>query len=371
LAIVLIMLQPLTPELLAASRLVTDPLADQAVGAFFAQAAANAAPDGTPAQASHPQWAALAQTEAGQALWQATAELPAWANPALLAQGAAFFDQHAQTIMSLLGFLSLPYCYAAADGARVLYRSERIQADTTRRLAETAHFVLSVTGPAAFAPGGPGFEMVRQVRLMHAAVRYHIGRGGRWDAAAWGPPINQEDMAGTNLAFSFIVLRGLRRLGIAVDPAAAQAYLHLWNVVGWLLGVGPALLPTTEREADRLDRLIAARHFKKSEVGVALTASLVASIEQTFKGTPPGRIKGFVPAYMRYLMGDAVADLLELPPAGWLPGATVRLLAAYQAFNRGRGLSRAEMLANIHRNHGAIAYPLPQQVGGLGKPNPA
>jgi hypothetical protein len=332
------------------------------VGAFFAQAQANGTMEGAQAQAAPPQWAAVAQTEAGQALWPITSELPPWANPELLAQGAAFFDRHAQTIMSLLGFLSLPYCYAAADGARVLYRSQRIQADTTRRLAETAHFVLSVTGPAAFAPGGPGFDMVRQVRLMHAAVRYHIGRSGRWDEAAWGLPINQEDMAGTNLAFSFIVLRGLRRLGIPVDPAAAQAYLHLWNVVGWLMGVRPELLPATEREADRLDRLIADRHFKKSEIGVALTASLVASIEQTFKGTPPGRIKGFVPTYMRYLMGDTVADLLDLPPAGWLPGATVRLLAAYQAFKGGRGLSRAEMLANIQRNHGAIAYPLPQKV---------
>src|SRR4051812_23567996 len=46
-------------------------------------------------------------------------QLPAWADPALMKAGATFFAKHAQMIMNLLGLLSLPYCYTAANGSMV------------------------------------------------------------------------------------------------------------------------------------------------------------------------------------------------------------------------------------------------------------
>src|SRR5690349_20672991 len=53
-------------------------------------------------------------------------ELPDWADEEKLLKGSRFFIRHSDTIMSLLGLLSLPYCYAAADGAMVLYLTERL-----------------------------------------------------------------------------------------------------------------------------------------------------------------------------------------------------------------------------------------------------
>jgi hypothetical protein len=343
-----------TTDQLAQARQECDPLADELVTYFFDQGQAAILQQ---LMAGAGEW-----PEVAQAFLARTSALPAWADAGLLAHAAGFFDRHAQAIMSLLGFLSLPYCYAAADGAQVLYRSGRIQADTQRRLAETAQFVLEVNSPGAFAPTGEGLAAVRKVRLMHAAVRYHVRKSGRWDEPRFGPPINQEDMAGTNLAFSFIVLRGLRKVGIAVDRDDAHAYLHLWNVVGWLMGVRDGLLPANERAAATLDRLIASRHFKKSEVGTALTAALLESIQQTFRQRPQGRLPGFVPAYMRFLLGDQVADLLDIPPRNWLGSKLVGVFNLVQAMQGGAGITRAEMLENIKRNHGKILFLAPEKL---------
>ncbi len=79
-----------------------------------------------------------------------SAELPTWANLKQMERGAKFFEANAQEVMAMLGYYSLPYCYAAADGAKVLWMSERIQKDTLKRLTETGQFVFDVSEVGAF-----------------------------------------------------------------------------------------------------------------------------------------------------------------------------------------------------------------------------
>ena len=50
-----------------------------------------------------------------------------------------------------------------------------------------------------------------------------ILRSGRWDAERWGAPINQHDMAGTQLLFSLAVLEGLRTLGFRITTTSPRA----------------------------------------------------------------------------------------------------------------------------------------------------
>ena len=59
----------------------------------------------------------------------------------------AFFKKHAQQIGLTLGFFSLPYSYLGANGAQVLWLTERIKNDTTRRLQETGEWVFAVNDP--------------------------------------------------------------------------------------------------------------------------------------------------------------------------------------------------------------------------------
>ncbi len=242
-----------------------------------------------------------------------TSPLPAFANALQMRQGAGFFARHFQPVLSLLGSYSLPYCYAAADGAQVLWLSERIYRDTFKRLQETGQFILDVLDQNAFAPAGKGIRSIQKVRLMHAAVRFHIRKSGQWNPA-WGEPINQEDMAGTQLAFSFIVLEGLTKLGFYYSSSEANAYMHLLKVIGAMLGVNEELLPSTTKEAYWLARRIGQRHFRKSEAGTGLTKALLACMQEV---VPAALGPGFMASYVRYLVGNDVADLLEVPPADW------------------------------------------------------
>jgi len=232
--------------------------------------------------------------------------LPDWANPRLMDQGMQYCADHAGAVSLLLGLYSLPYCYAGADGARVLWLSQRIHQNTQKRLEETGEWVAVVLQKANWA-NGKAVTYSLKIRLLHAAIRWFTLHGGQWDMT-WGYPVNQEDMAATNMAFSYIVIRGLRKTGVTA-PADEEAYLHHFNVVGYLLGVAPELLPLNLREAYHLDRLIAQRQFRPSEQGRGLTKSLLTAIE-TFL---PATLRNLPAAQMRFFLGDSLADLLGLP----------------------------------------------------------
>lgn len=275
--------------------------------------------------------------------FQSAAKLPLWADQKLMDQGTAFFANHATAIMNLLGLLSLPYCYAAADGARVLDLSERIKNKPEHRLNETADFVWDVMAPNAFKPDGKGFASILKVRLLHAAIRFYTGKSGKWDEAAWGLPVNQEDMAGTNLSFSLIVIRGLRKFGLTVSYPEQQAFMHLWNVIGFLLGVDERLLPETGKEALLLEEAIRLRNFKSSEHGQSLTKSLVAYFATVDANSPPKQTMQL----MRYLMGNDVADLLALPPQT-APISTVKFLQLISNFQVLRQINTKFSYQNQH-----------------------
>jgi hypothetical protein len=116
--------------------------------------------------------------------------------------------------------------------------------------------VFAVCQPDALSRFAEGFAMTVRVRLIHAQVRRLLLESGRWRDDAWGAPINQCHMAGTNLMFSVGVLDGLSRLGYRFEPVEREALVHLWRYAGYLLGVDPELLTADEIEGNRLLRLM-------------------------------------------------------------------------------------------------------------------
>jgi hypothetical protein len=247
--------------------------------------------------------------------------LPSGAEPKLMKAGAVFFARHSETIMSLLGLLSLPYCYTASNGAMVLYLSELIRKQTTKRLYDTAVFVWEVMGPDAFGKEGDAYAEILKVRVMHAAVRCYTLQSGQWDNS-WGVPINQEDMAGTNLSFSLIVIRGLRMLGFSVSEADQAAFMHVWGVIGYLTGLNDDLLPKNSKMAQKLDEAIKQRQFCLSTHGQELTQSLTDHILKVNKSKATANdILGL----MRYLLGEEIANMLAIN-APKLPGYKLTLI---------------------------------------------
>ncbi|MDX5321891.1 MAG: DUF2236 domain-containing protein, partial [Bacteroidota bacterium] len=122
-------------------------------------------------------------------------QLPEWADPKKIALAEDFFQTYQIYVYSALLFASLPYCYAAGDGAKVLYHSQRIQNQTGKRLSETGQYIMDFSEPGAFSPSGKAFKSILKVRFIHAAVRNRLLSEGNWNAS-WGVPVNMEDMAG-------------------------------------------------------------------------------------------------------------------------------------------------------------------------------
>lgn len=260
--------------------------------------------------------------------------LPPWLDVEKFERGQAFYSRNASDIMLLLGFLSLPYCYAAAHGAEVLIRSNRIKENPEIRLTETAQFVFDVMAPDAFEPGGEGFASIIKVRLMHAAIRWYIAQSDKWDDS-FGQPINQEDMAGTNLSFSLLPVRGLRKMGKKVSGEDAEAFIYYWNVVGHLLGVEEALLPASNKQAYLLEKRIRIRQFAPSASGRALTKSLLKYFERATVGTP---VEGLSGAFVRFLLGEEVSGLLDIEADSW----NDRKFGPYRTFLRLRNTFMAK-----------------------------
>ncbi|MFN3489262.1 MAG: oxygenase MpaB family protein [Emticicia sp.] len=233
--------------------------------------------------------------------------LPTFYDKKKLIRAADFYRENQQNIGLILGLYSLPYCYLGADGARVLYLSERIRKDTYKRLLETGNFLKEIMNYDNWQSERM-FVICLKVRLLHATIRYFTLHSKQWDLA-WGYPINQEDMLGTNLAFSLVVLRGMEKLGYAVDKSYEEAYLNTWNVIGFLLGVKQEMMPESYLEAVKIDKLIAERQFKQSVEGQELTASLM----QVVRSFAPSEITAdLLQSQSRMLLGEKYAKMLGI-----------------------------------------------------------
>ena len=260
------------------------------------------------------------QPEPVQTFFAEYAKLPDWAEPDRMKRGMAFFKKHAGLIGLALGTYSLPYTYMGADGVQLLWLTERIKNDTARRLQETGEWVFGVNNQKEWAVQRVGEGTIKaisrtlRIRLIHAGARWFGLHSGRWNNN-WGMPVNQEDMAGTNLAFSYIVLRGLRKAGVTATEQEEEDYLHHINVIGYLNGIVDEILPINLREAYHLDRAIARRQFRSSEAGIGLTRSLLNAIGAVAGRATgqPENVRNLAAAQMRFFLGDTHADALGIP----------------------------------------------------------
>lgn len=242
-----------------------------------------------------------------QSFLSVNSSLPNFYDKKKLIRATDFYRENQQNIGLILGLYSLPYCYLGADGAKVLYMSERIKNDTYKRLTETGNFLKAVMNYDNWQSERI-FAICLKVRLLHATIRYFTLHSKQWNMA-WGYPINQEDMLGTNLAFSLVVLRGMEKLGYAVDKSYEEAYLNTWNVIGFLLGVKKEIMPESYLEAVKIDKLIAERQFKESIEGQQLTASLM----QVVRSFAPSEITAnLLQSQSRMLLGEKYAKMLGI-----------------------------------------------------------
>lgn len=254
------------------------------------------------------------------AFFEAVERTPLWVDWSVVDGGGEVLLRAGVLGGLVLGIKSLVLGYASPAGNKPLVLSGRLQEQAARRVNETAKFVHATITPGSMRPHREGWLITLKVRLMHAHVRRMILKTGRWNDA-WGAPINQHDMLGTSLLFSVTLLEGLRDLGLRIPAASAAAYMQLWRWSGWLIGLEPELLVTTEAEGQRLVDLILATQGEPDDDARSLTRALLDApilMAKTRRELANARrVVRFSIAVCRELIGDAKADALQLPENSW------------------------------------------------------
>jgi hypothetical protein len=246
-----------------------------------------------------------------------TDQLPAWADQEKLLAGSRLFNRYGPEIVLMLFGASLPVLYASHPGSEVLVATARMTHNIHRRIIETGQFVFDVTAEDAWKPGGSGIRTSQKVRLMHAATRYYLLDDPNWQQhwrADWHVPICQDDLVGTMLSFSVTVLQSLEICNITLSAEEKEAYLHLWKVVGYLLGIDERLLPDHYEEAVMLMENWMRRNHRPSPAGREL---MQAMIDFWYLRVPGKIFDGVTTGWCRLWVGDQLADMLGVPPFNW------------------------------------------------------
>jgi hypothetical protein len=297
-----------------------DPLADAVIEAF---------------EALGPQrgWALLEQAfargiasvddapDALRALFAEIDHVPVWVDWSAIDRGGELLFRAGIAGGIVLGAKSLVLGYVSPAGNKPLVLSGRLKQQAARRLNETSRFVQAVCRPGGMRRHGDGFAITVKVRLMHARVRRMILQSGTWDEASLGAPINQHDMAGTQLLFSISLLEGLRSFGFKIATQESESYMHLWRYVSRLIGVDPEISVCSELEAQALADLIAATQDAPDADSRALTRALLESPHEGAK-TDEARRRATLTTnlgqgFVRALLGDEMADSLGVPRTPW------------------------------------------------------
>jgi hypothetical protein len=238
-------------------------------------------------------------------------QLPAWADTELIKVGEDVFWRFGPQIILILTCYSLPFCYLGREGVPVLAMTNRLSSNPKRRIVETAQMVIDCMSPGGLTtPNGRGLLTIQKVRLMHATIRGLARQSPSWKNE-YGLPVNQEDLVGTLMSFSYVAVDGLQKLGIQLTDTEQQAYIHCWNVIGHMLGVHDELLPANPAQAKALADAIAAHQFGPTQEGKDLTNALVEMMAHIVPGDLFNRMP---PIMIRFFLGKEWAGWLGIHP---------------------------------------------------------
>ena len=209
-----------------------------------------------------------------QLFFDAVTTPPAWFDPQKIETAIQFTHRLGSNSTFILRDLALMTGYQYPGFNQPLIQTGALSKYAGKRLAETHKWWLDINKENSFDRFNDGFTSTIFVRFIHALVRYQLNQSKAWDTETWGMPINQFDQALTNIAFSGVLLLGVRGLGIFPSKTEVDAILHFWKYAGWLMGVEPQWLIDKEAEGWKLLQWMNYAHPKVDESSRALAVSL-------------------------------------------------------------------------------------------------
>jgi len=217
----------------------TDPLADQAVASFLETRSLREINYIFQTMRSDDQPILADAPAVFQEFIRQTEALPPDIDVARLGRASEVFLRHGATACLVLLASSLPNGYAAPCLTHVLMISRDLQKEPFKRLMGVVQMLVNVTSRNAYAPGGLAVVTAQKLRLLHAGVRTIVPHYRPDYVERFGPPVNHEDMLATLMAFSYLLIDGLRKLNLGLTDAEAEDYYYLWRVYALLMGIHP------------------------------------------------------------------------------------------------------------------------------------
>lgn len=195
-----------------------------------------------------------------------TGRLPAGVDEERLVRGGKTFLDHALAAAVVLLASSLPQGYGSPALCEILTISNDLRFHPYRRLMGVIQLLVNLARPGAFEPGGLALVTAQKLRLLHAGVRSVVPRYRPGYQEKYGPPVNHEDMLATIMAFSYLVVDGLAKLGIRFEHQ--EDYYYMWHVFARMMGIHPeddpdsdSLVPSTIAEASVFYAAYSRRQF--------------------------------------------------------------------------------------------------------------
>ncbi len=199
---------------------------------------------------------------------------PAWFDASKIKTAIEFTHRLGTNSTFILRDLALMTGYQYPGFNQPLILTGALSQYAGKRLAETHKWWLDVNQKNSFDRFNTGFTSTIYVRFIHALVRFQLAKSKDWDNDIWGIPINQFDQALTNVAFSGVLLLGVRGVGIFPSKDEVDAIMHFWKYTGWLMGVSEKWLIDKESEGWKLLQWMNYAHPKVDESSRKLAVSL-------------------------------------------------------------------------------------------------
>lgn len=169
----------------------------------------------------------------------ATRALPSWADRGRLPRGGEVFLRHAFSAAVVMLASSLPRGYAAPCLCHILSISRDLATHPYQRLMGVIQLLVNVSSKGSFEPDGRAVITAQKLRLLHAGVRTLVPRFRPGYQEKFGVPVNHEDMLATIMGFSYLVIDGIKRLGLPLSDADAEDFYYLWRVYAQMMGIHP------------------------------------------------------------------------------------------------------------------------------------
>ena len=236
-------------------------------------------------------------------------QLPPWVDHGKLDLAAKFNTKRGLYLGVLYGFASGMLSTVIPQEALAVYYS-KCGADMKARISKTAKLGYDIGSLDAYKPGGEMIVTAVKTRMAHAAVRHILPQSPHWAGRAPEDiPISQHDMMITWHSLPTTVMRTLNDWRVRIPASEQTAFLHSWQVSGYMLGIRSEYIPATWATAESQAKQVLDPILAPTPEGLKL-ADILLDLGKDIDGTILTR--GVLEALTRYTLGNEIAGWLKL-----------------------------------------------------------